>query len=124
MREIFEHRLDHPTRAARRGREHGDDGAVRVEQAAERCRVRRDVDRARDRTGRWRAVTRTQSCRRRSWGARRRAIRGGLEEGRCRSGAWLLARGNGRRETGRAAEHGVYGGAQRSAEGCRKEVGG
>jgi hypothetical protein len=35
MREIFKHRFDHPTRPARRRREHGDDGAVRLEQAAE-----------------------------------------------------------------------------------------
>lgn len=76
MREILERRLDHPTRAARRGREHGHDGAVRLEQAAERRRVRRDVDRARDRARRRRAVTRVQGR------PRRRAIRYGLEEGR------------------------------------------
>ena len=57
MRDIFEHRLDHPTRPARRRREHGNDGTVRLEQAAERRRVRRDVDRARDRAGRRCAVS-------------------------------------------------------------------
>ena len=56
MRDILEHRLDHPARPARRGSEHGDDGAVRLEQAAERRQVRRDVDRARDSAARWRAV--------------------------------------------------------------------
>ena len=105
MRDIFEHRLDHPTRPARRRREHGDDGAVRLEQAAERRQVRRDVDRARNRAG-----SRVLN----SWRCCRRAICDTLQEGR---------RGCGGRGTGRAAEHGVDGGAQRGAEGCRKEVG-
>jgi hypothetical protein len=115
MRDILEHRLDHPARPTRRGREHGDDGAVRLEQAAERRRVRRDVDCARDSAARWRTVPRIPS---------RSAICDALEEGRCGPGAGLLARGGGRRETGRATEHGVYGGAQRSAKRCREEVGG
>ena len=44
--ELLEYRLDHPTRQACHGREHGEDCAMGAQQAAERRRVRRGVDRA------------------------------------------------------------------------------
>ena len=45
-RKLLKYQPDHPARQARHGREHGDDGAMGAQQAAERCRVRRGVDRA------------------------------------------------------------------------------
>ena len=45
-RKLLKYRLDHPTWWARRGCEHSDDGAMGAQQAAERRRVRRGVDRA------------------------------------------------------------------------------
>ena len=45
-RKLLKYWLDHPTQRTRRRREHSDDGAMGAQQAAERRRVRRRVDRA------------------------------------------------------------------------------